>query len=166
MADGRVAARFAIAAAWGLVMFALVCGGGLLGLELGIPLGARWLAVVGVVAAVVVCRRLRWWIQRIRLRGMGSGAITVTATVRQLDYWRTSGRPPNRTVYTVWFAWTGSDGAEQVRERQYGFVAAGVRAFEVCVAEGNRIAIRHPAGRPDRFIADIPYSAAMADQLI
>jgi hypothetical protein len=167
---GRAAARLGIGAAWGLVMVALVWGAGLLGIWLFGLVDAAAAAgvgfVIGVVLAVVVCHHSRRWIQRLRLRLMASHAITATATVCQLDRYQTHGRAPNRTVYTVWFSWTDSVGVPQLRERQYGFVASGLRAFEVRVAEGTRIAIRYPSGRPDRFIADIPYSATMADQFM
>jgi hypothetical protein len=168
---GRAAARFGIGTAWGLVMLALVWGGAWLGvwfvdvLDAPAPAGVVC-SIIGVVLAVVVCRRSRRWIQGLRLRLMSPDAITTTATVCQLDRYQTQGRGPNRTIYTVWFAWTDSTGTRQVRERQYGFVAAGLREFEVRVAEGSRIAIRYPAARPDRFIADIPYSATMADQFL
>jgi hypothetical protein len=167
---GRAAARLGIGAAWGLVMVALVGGAAWLGIWLfglvdaAAPAGVG--LVIGVVLAVVVCHRSRRWIQGLRLRLMASHTITATATVCQLDRYRTQGRAPNRTVYTVWFSWTDSIGVPQVRERQYGFFASGLREFEVRMAEGTRIGIRYPAGRPDRFIADIPYSATMADQFM
>lgn len=167
---GRAAARFGIGTAWVLVMAALVWGGAWLGIWFVELLDASALAgvcpVIGVVLAVVVCRRSRWWIQRLRLRLMASHAITVTATVCQVDRYQSHGRLPGRTIYTVWFSWTDSTGTGQVRERQYGFFASGLRAFEVRVAEGSRIMVRYPAARPDRFIADIPYSATMADQFM
>ena len=116
-------------------MVALVSGGAWLGIGLFDLLGASVSAgvgfILGVVPAVVVCRRARRWIQRLRLRRMASDTVTATATVCQVDRYHTQGRAPNRTVYTVWFAWTDATGAPQVRERQYGFVASGLREFEV-----------------------------------
>jgi hypothetical protein len=167
---GRAAARWGIGAAWGLVMFALVWGGACLGIWIFYLADAPELADVGllagVVLAVVVCRRSQLRIQRLRLHLMASRAITATATVYQVDRHQTHGRGPNRTIYTVWFAWTDPIGTRQLRKRQYWFFASGLREFEVRVAEGTPITVRYPAGRPDRFIADIPYSATMADQLL
>jgi hypothetical protein len=167
---GRVAVRVGIGVLWGLVMVALVWGGAWLGIVLLDGVGTSALAgvgsVIGVVLAVVVCRRARLWIQRWRLRLMASHLVTATATVCQVDRYQTQGRAPNRTIYTVWFSWTDATAGAQLRERQYGFFASGLREFEVRVVEGARVAVRYPAGRPGRFIADIPYSATMADQFM
>jgi len=164
---GRAVARLGIGAAWGVVMIALVWGAALLGIWLtgNSGLGVAGLAV-GSTLAVVVCRRSRRWIQRLRLSLMANGALTATATVHRVDEFHTYGRAPNRTIYTVWFSWIDSAGAPQMRERQYGFYGAGLREFEVHVAAGAQIPIRYPAGRPNRFIADLPYTPTMADQFL
>ena len=73
---------------------------------------------------------------------------------------------PNRTIYTVWFSWTDSTGIPQLREQQYRFFGSRPWEFETLVADGARIPIRHPPGHPNRFIADIPYTSTMADQII
>lgn len=164
---GRAFARLGIGAVWGAGMVALVWFSGLLGIGLADliagPDGAVAGLAVGAALAILVCRRSRRWIQWLRLRRMGCHA---TATVHRLDRYQTTGRAPNRTIYTVWFSWTDADGTPWLRERQYGFFASGLREFEVRLADGTEIPIRYRAGHPDRFIADIPYSATMADQLI
>lgn len=167
---GRAFARLGIGATWGVVMVALIWGAAWLGIWLvnltgGPAWGVAGLAC-GVTLAVVICRHARMWIQRLRLRLMGARAVTVIAAVHRVDRYHTYGMAPNRTIYTVWFAWTDAAGTAQMRERQYGFYGSGLREFEVRVADGAQVPIRYPAGHPSRFIADIPYSATMADQII
>lgn len=170
VAAGRAAARLGIGTAWGVVVVALVVDAPWLGVWLVSITGVEGLGVpglvVGVALAVAVSRYARRWIQRLRLRLMAGDAVTVSAAVHRVDCDLSDGRPPYRTFYTVWFSWIDAAGTPQMRDRQYGFFAAGRREFEVRVAPGTQIPIRYPAGRPHRFIADVPYSATMADQFL
>jgi hypothetical protein len=170
IAAGRAVARLGIGAAWGVTMLALVWGAAWLGIWLGDLVGAPEWGVVGlavwVALAIVICRRSRLWIQRLRRHLMASHVVTDTATVHRVDRYHTYGMMPNRTIYTVWFSWIDAANTPQMRERQYGFYGSGLREFEVRVADGAQIPIRYPAGHPSRFIADIPYTPTMADQII
>jgi hypothetical protein len=172
-------ARVGLGLAWGVVMlvvfagvvFGAMVGGAYLGyvllprLDGGHNVGPVLAlgAFAGIAAALVVCHRARGWVQRVRLRGCDTGA---TATVvRRGSRYVASARGPGSTVYTVELSWRDGAG-ERIGERRYRFMGHGPRAFDDRTTQGRRVPIRYPAGRPHRFIVDIPYAPTMVDLFI
>jgi hypothetical protein len=170
--------KFLVGLAWGLtttavfaaLTFAGMVAGAYLGFEL-MPLldGGRTNAgpiamgaAAGVTAGLVVGHRGRRWVQALLLRRLRRAGVAVTATVRDCRRrYIASSRGPGTSIYTVTLAWPG-----ELRTRDYRFWGRGDRDFEDCVRRGKELTVRFPAGRPHRFIVEIPYAPAMADLLV
>jgi hypothetical protein len=101
-------------------------------------------------------------VQRLRLwRGCDTSA---TASVVWRDRRYTAGsKGGSSTLYTVYLSWPD---CERTGERQYRFYGDGPDDFAARTRLGATLPIRYPAGRPHRFIVDIPYAPTMADQFI
>ncbi|BFU45649.1 hypothetical protein [Krasilnikovia sp. MM14-A1004] len=167
---------------WGVVMLtvlaATVLGGMLGGTALGYGLLPRynggheipWLlgvgACVGVVTGVVVCHRARGWVQRARMRMMRHRAVDAIADVVWCDYhYQVGTKGPGSSRYTVYLSWRDPDG-QHTGERRYRFIGRGRDDFAHLVRRGGKVPIRYPAGRPHRFVIDIPFAPTMADQFL
>lgn len=177
-------ARLVIGLIWAVLMLlilgATTFGGMVAGAWLGFDLLPRytgghdvpWLllvgAVAGVAAGLTVGHRGRGWVQAWRLRRLRRrDGVTVAATVRSsTSQYLVNPRGGGVTVYQVRIGWFDHLVGEQERERQYKFYGRGEPAFEELVRRGAQVSITYPAGRPDRFIIDIPYAPTMADQFV
>lgn len=131
------------------------------GIGLIVPVGFG----TGVAIALVVNRSARIWLQRLRLRGLRAGGVTVKAEVTNLDREHTSaGRRPGSTRYTVLVRWTDpATGRGCQGERRYRFTGKGSSGLESACAHGARVSVLYPPGRPSRFIIDIPFTPTMPD---
>ncbi len=123
---------------------------------------AEWLMIVGVCAGMIggvqVCRSATGLVQRQRLRRLRRRGSSALAQVERLDVHHFSGRGAY-TRYTVWLGWNGYRGA-----RVYRFDGKPRPDFAAAVTAGTPVTVRYPAGRPYRFVIDIPYVASMIDQ--
>jgi hypothetical protein len=179
MSRRRVLVRVGIGLAWGVVMLAVfagivfgaMVGGGYAGyvwaprLDGGHDIGPvlALAALAGIAAGIAVCHRARGWVQRLRLSRCD---VRTSARVVWRDRrFTASARGPGGTRYTVYLSWRDPAG-EQAGERQYRFMGHGPQDFASRVAVDGTVPIRYPAGRPHRFIIDVPYAPTMADQFI
>jgi len=123
---------------------------------------ADWLMIVGVCAGMIggvqVCRSATGWVQRRRLRRLRRRGSSTLAQVERLDVHHFCGRGAY-TRYTVWLSWSEYRGA-----RVYRFDGKPRPDFAAEVTAGTPVTVRYPAGRPYRFVIDIPYVASMVDQ--
>jgi hypothetical protein len=176
----RRGARFTIGLIWTVVMIVIVAGlisaGLILGGELYLRLhhfgGAdqSWLApvlgLVGALLGVSICHLARGWVQRLRLSRLQRTGVAASGHVlARLDEYISNTRGPGMTRYRVSVVWTDESGP-QIGERRYRFWGRGNRAFEALTERGQEVQVRYPAGRPQRFIIEIPYAPTMADQFI
>ena len=181
----RRGARLGIGLVWGLLILAILGAVTFAGMVAGAWLGfevlprydgghnVQWLllvgAIAGVTAGLTIGHRGRGWVQAWRLRRMRreSGTVTVAATIRRCNSrYVVNPRGGGATVYRIQIGWFDHLAGEQERERQYKFYGRGVPAFEELVRQGAQVQISYPAGRPNRFIVDIPYAPTMADQFL
>ncbi|GAA5194661.1 hypothetical protein GCM10023322_59560 [Rugosimonospora acidiphila] len=149
------------------IWFAGMLAGGYLGYELlprldgghnvGIVLAV--FGISGVLGGIVVCHKARGWMMRLRLRGCTESA---TATVR---WTRSFYGPRGGSSHNIVVEWEDAAG-EHAGERQYRFVVTPSAHFTKRVELFARVPVRYPAGRPQRFIIDIPYASTMADLFI
>jgi hypothetical protein len=178
----RRGARFFISLAWGLVSLVVLCtlivlgmiGGAFVGFDLIPHFGghqtAGTLAVgaaAGATLGLVVGHRGRGWLQALRLRRLRREGVTVTATVRSCHRrYIASSRGPGTSVYDLTVAWHDPSSGPEQRTRQYRFWGHGDADFEACVHYLAEVKVSYPAGRPHRFIVEIPYAPTMADQFV
>jgi hypothetical protein len=169
--------RQLIGLVWGLTQLVILCvlffaggvAGGYLGTDVLSGHGTNGLVVtgfaVGVIAALAVNHNARIWLQRLRLRGLRARGVAVEAEVVNFNRSYTpSTRGPGSTRYVVLAGWTDpATGAGWQGERLYRFSGRGSRRLERACADGAKVPVYYPAGRPSRFIIDIPYAPTMAD---
>jgi hypothetical protein len=169
--------RLLIGLAWGLIqvaiLFVLLFAGGVAagylatdvfgghGVNSTVLIGIA----VGVIAGLVVDHRARPWLQRFRLRGLRLHGVSVQAEVVRLDrQYAASGRGPGATRYVVHVRWQDpATGVASQGERRYRFSGRGSRRLQAACADGAKVPVYYPPGRPSRFIIDIPFAPTMAD---
>lgn len=170
--------RVLIGLAWGLGQLVILgvlffCGllaGGLLGVYVFGSQDVSGLVdlgfVAGIVAAIAVNHSARIWLQRLRLRGLRRRGTAVDATVVSLNGHYTSNPRggPGNTYCTVLVGWTDPvTGASWKGERLYRFWGSAPRGFRAACADGAKVGVYYPPGRPSRFVIDIPFAPTMAD---
>lgn len=169
--------RLLIGLAWSLIqlmiLFALLFAGGVAAGYLAIDVfsghGANSTALigiaVGVIAALVVNHKARIWLQCSRLRGLRVQGVAVEAKVVDLDRkYAASSRGPGSTRYVALVRWTDpATGVSWQGERRYRFSGRGSNRLEAACADGAKVPVCYPPGRPSRFIIDIPFAPTMAD---
>ena len=109
-------------------------------------------------AGTAVCQRAGRWVQWWRLRRLRRHGASAQARVERQATHHTAGRGA-RTRYTIHVRWEGYAGA-----RTYSFDGRGDPEFAALTAVGETVRVRYPAGRPRRFVIDLPYAAGMVDQ--
>lgn len=169
--------RVLIGLAWGLIQlvilavlfFAGMLAAGYLSIDAFGGRGTNALVetgfTAGIVAAVVVNHSARSWLQRWRLRGLRFRGVAVKAEVVDLGrQYTASTRGPGTTRYKVLVRWREPvTGVSWQGERRYRLWGRGSRRLEAACADGARIQLYYPPGRPSRFIIDIPFAPTMAD---
>jgi hypothetical protein len=172
----RRRARRVVAAVWAVVqvvVFLVVFAGcGFAGLYLGlqVPTGpARWgpLAgmvlgfVAGMAGALGILRGTRVGLLRLRLRRLRRNGTSARATVMSVERReRYYGRGGYVTTYTVTVRWGRHGG-----ERRYSFPGKRSDRFTEVCHQGAVVSVWHPAGAPDRFVIDIPFTPVLEDLL-
>lgn len=172
--------RVLISLAWGLVQLVItatlfffggVAGGGLAvhvfdwrGLDTLLPLGF----VAGVVIALWINHSARGWVRRLRLLGLRRQGTAVDATVLYLigHYISNPRAGPGIDTYVLAAQWTDPvTGATWEGQRTYRFRGRAPRRFKAACADGAKVGVYYPPGRPSRFVIDIPFAPTMADLL-
>lgn len=173
--------RLLVGLAWGLIQVVIVCvlffagllAAGYLSTDALSGRGANTLAPVGFCvgagAGLWVNHRARNWLQRLRLRGLRTRGVVADAEVVKLGSEYTpnpTGAGFGTTRCTVLVSWrdpvTGSGWRGECRYRFWG----RSRRLELACPPGARVPVYYPAGRPSRFIIDIPFAPTMADVLL
>lgn len=168
--------RLLIGLAWGLIqlviLFALLYLGGVAagylatdvfgghGVNPTVLLGIA----VGVIAGLVVDHNARIWLQRFRLRGLHARGVAVEAGVHLDKQYTYSGRGPGTTRYIAQVRWTDpATGESWQGERRYRFSGRGSKRLEAICSARAKVPVYYPAGRPSRFVIDVPFAPTMAD---
>lgn len=169
--------RQLIGLAWGLTQLVILAvlflaggvAGGFLATDVFSGHGANGLVLTGfgagVIAALAVNHNARIWLQRLRLRRLRTRGVAVQAEVLDLSRRYTpSTRGPGSTRYMVRAGWTDpATGVSWQGERVFRFSGWGSRRLERACADGAKVPVYYPPGRPSRFIIDIPFAPTMAD---
>lgn len=172
--------RLLIGLAWALIQLVILCallfaggvaagylaidvfsGHGVNGVSSAVPIGFA----AGAITALVVNHSARIWLQRLRLRGLRAQGVAVPAEVVDLGRkYTASTRGPGSTRYIALVRWTDpATGVSWQGERRYRFSGRGSRRLEAACANGAKVPVYYPPGRPSRFIIDIPFAPTMAD---
>jgi hypothetical protein len=173
------ARRLAIGLLWGAAQAVLLCGpllaGGLAAAYLTQALTGRPAsstaaligAAAGAGAGVLVCHKARAWLLEARLRRLRADGVSARGVVRRLDrQWSAGGRGGSMTRYAAHVQWRDPATGERWQgERRYRFYGRGSRQLEAVLAAGEQVELRYPAGRPQRFVIDVPFAPVMADVL-
>jgi hypothetical protein len=176
--------RLLLDLAWLIIQFAIIVagwvGGALAGYWLSLqvfPSGSAnaWIEggfCVGVGVALAVNHYARGWVRRLRLALLRGWGVAIDAEAGFLDSTRSIAvRGMSHIFYTAGVTWT--DPATGVRwqgERRYHFTQSNFRdlsrhaqRFEAAMRYGAPVRVYYPAGKPARFLIDIPFSPAMSD---
>lgn len=181
---GRSLARAAVTMVWGLVQLGILAAllflAGVAGAFVGFVLiphfaggSATWAPLplgfgAGVIAACIVNHSARMWLQRARLRLLGSDAVRVIALVVWVDRSTTfNPRAPSRTTYAVHLRWQDPlSHMTQEQVRRYAFWGNRSKPFDNVFRQRAMLAVRYAPGRPSRFIIDVPFAPMMADLVV
>jgi hypothetical protein len=169
--------RLLIGLAWGLAQLVILAG-----LVFAGAVAAGYLAVdvfsshgvdsivpaglgAGAIGALAVNHSARGWLQRLRLRGLRVRGVAVEARAGALGYsYAASGRGPGTVRYIARVSWTDpGTGVSWRGERRYRFWGDDSKPLEAAFAIGAKVRVYYPAGRPSRFVIDVPFAPTMAD---
>lgn len=167
-----VGRRVLVNLTWGLIQLMILAtlffAGGLMtafvsgpAVNTAVPLGL----IAGAIAGIAVNHKGRSWLQRLRLRGLRVHGVAVEAEVIDRDYTHTyAGHGVTVSNYIVVVRWTDPvTGRICQGKRQYHFLGLDSPGLESACAHGARVPVYYPAGRPSRFVIDIPYIPTMTD---
>jgi hypothetical protein len=164
--------RGGVQLAVGLVQSAIVAVVFIAGLFLGylvsLPLPAQWVDITVPWAGIILAATLGpyvvlhdgLWLHRLRLSRLRRYGTSAAARVEDFGIVGLS-RQALITVFVTWFDPPGT----QHRDRVFVFRGEIPAGFLEAVT-GETVLVRYPAGRPRRFIIDIPYVPMTADAFI